>query len=519
MSDEFYFDKKAANRSVRFFELCLTHVKGEKAGEPFKLAKWQKERIIRPIFGWKRADGSRKYRIVYVEVPRKNGKSTLASGIALCLLHTDDEPGGEIYSAAGDKEQARIVFGIAKQMSENSEELSERSTIYRDSIIEPSTQSVYRVLSSDVHTKHGLNASGVVFDEFHVQPTRDLWDVLRTSMGSRRQPLIVIITTAGYDMLSVCREMHDYAVKVRDGVVIDESFLPVIYETAEDADWKSPKVWKACNPGYGVSIKKDYLAQECKHAQEVPAYENTFKRLHLDIWTSQDATWLADGVWSACGKRPILEKDLVGRFCYSGLDLATETDLAALVHIFPDDNWENFEVLARFWIPEENMKARINKDRVPYDVWQREGWIEATPGNVIDYDYILNTIDEDARQFDLKEIAFDRWGATRIVQDLDAQGLTVLEFGQGYKSLSPPTKELIKLLLSKKIHHGGNPVLKWMAGNVVIETDAAANIKPSKKKSREKIDGIVALLMAMDRALRHEDESSVYDERGLNFII
>ena len=514
-SDKYYFDAAEASRAVDFFREYLTHVKGEWAGQRFNLEPWQEKQIVRPLFGWKRrADGTRRYRMAYIEVPKKNGKSTLSACIGLYLLFSDHEDGAEIYSAAADREQAAIVFDVASQMVKANAELRRRAQIYRRSIVYTERASTYKVLSADVPTKHGLNAHGVIFDELHVQKNRELWDVLTTATGARRQPLVVAITTAGYDRHSICWEQHEYARKVRDGIIEDGTFLPVVYAASEDEDWTAPKTWKKANPNFGVSVKPSYLEEQCKKAQESPAYENTFRRLHLNQWTKQESRWMPMAAWRACARGPS-EADLIGRTCYSGLDLASTTDIAALVHVFPNEDG-TFTALCRFWIPEDNMLSRSQRDRVPYDVWTRQGWIHATPGNVIDYGFIRHAIGEDAQKFDLKEVAFDRWGATKLIQELQAEGLTVIQFGQGFVSLSPPTKELLNLVLAKKLMSSHNPVLTWMADNVVVEQDAAGNIKPSKKKSTEKIDGITALVMALDRAVRHEgDEHSVYEDRGI----
>lgn len=510
----FWFDENAANRAVIFFERYLKHTKGKWAGAKFELMDWQKNDIIRPLFGWKRKDGTRKYRTAYIEIPRKNGKSTLSSGIALYLLFADNEYGAEIYSAAADREQAAIVFEIAKAMVEASPALKKRAKIYKRSIVVPKTMSSYKVLSADAPTKHGLNAHGIIFDELHAQPNRELWDVLTTSTGAREQPLVVAITTAGYDKNSICWEQHDYARKVLDGIIDDPSFFAYMAAADENDDWKNPKTWKKANPGLGQTVKLEYLEQEAKKAEQIPAYQNTFRRLHLNQWTQQDERWLDMAAWDATAGVVNANK-LIGHECYGGLDLASTTDIAALVLLFPMDNG-NYHILPYFWIPEANMKERIIRDKVPYDAWARDGFIEATEGNVIDYGIIRKRINELGRIYNIKEIGHDPWNATQLSLELDGDGFTMVPIRQGFASLSSPTKELMNLVLSKKIKHGGNPVLRWMADNMVVKQDPAGNIKPDKSKSTEKIDGIVALIMAIDRATRHkEDKKSVYEERGI----
>ena len=515
MSD-FYFDEQAAQAAVNFFERGLTHVKGEWAGLPFLLLDWQKEEIIRPLFGWKRQDGTRKYRTAYIELPRKNAKSTLSAGIALYLLFADFEAGAEVYSAAADRDQAAIVFDIAKQMTEGSTTLAKRAELFKRAIVVPGTASSYKVLSADAFTKHGFNAHGVVVDELHAQPNRDLVDVLVTSTGSRRQPLVVFITTAGFDRESICWEYHEYARQLLDGIIEDDTFLPVIYAADEEDDWVDENTWEKANPGLGVTVKREYLRNEARRAKNVPAYQNTFRRLHLNQWTQQESRWLDMHAWDACNT-PVNESLLEGAGCYGGLDLANTSDIASFVLDFPSEpgEEEHHAWLPFFWIPEENLVERVRKDRVPYDVWVREGLITATPGNVIDYGYIVRDIELLGERFDIREIAFDRWGAFQVSQQLEGAGFTMVGFGQGFASMSSPTKELLRIILDKKLAHGGHPVLRWMADNLMVKQDPAGNVKPDKGKSREKIDGIVAGIMGLDRAIRHAGGNSIYEERGI----
>lgn len=521
LEDEgYYFSDKWANAAVKFFERVLVHVKGEWAGQKFILQPWQRDEIIGPLFGWRRADGTRRFRTAYIEIPRKNGKSTLAAGIALYLEFADEEQGAEVYSAAADKDQAGIVFELAQLMVEQSPQLARMSEVFKNSIIVEDTKSTYRVLSADAYTKHGLNAHGVVVDELHVQPNRDLVDVLITSTGARRQPLVVLITTAGFDKTSICWEFHEYAEQVLNGVIEDPSFFAYIAAADQEDDWLDEDVWAKANPGLGVSVKLDYLKQEANRARHVPAYQNTFRRLHLNQWTQQESRWLDLAAWDACNLA-IDPKLLEGAECYAGLDLANTSDIGALVLNFPSEIGEDEELhawLPFFWIPEDNMIERVRKDRVPYDAWTRDGLIKSTEGNVIDYDVILRDIEHLGEIYNIKEIAFDRWGASRISQQLEGLGFELVGFGQGFKSMSPPMVDLLRLVLGKQLIHGNHPVLRWMADNLVVDQDAAGNLKPNKKKSREKIDGIVAGLMALDRAVRHIETKSIYEDRGLKTV-
>lgn len=521
MAEDFYFDERAAELAVRFFERLLVHSKGEWASKPFTLEPWQRDEIIRPLFGWKRtSDGTRRYRRAYIEVPRKNGKSSLAAGIALLLLFADNEPGSEVYSAAADRDQAAIVFDEARRMVEASSHLANRAQVYKRVVHVPETHSVYRVLSADAYTKHGLNAHGVIFDELHAQPTRDLWDVLTTSTGARRQPLVVAITTAGFDRESICWELHEYARQIKAGIIQDDTFLSVIYAADEADDWLDPNVWAAANPNLGVSVKLDYLRNEARRAELTPAYQNTFRRLHLNQWTQQDTRWLPLEAWDRCAT-PVNDALLNGAVCYGGLDLSSTWDLSSFVLVFPNEEGEEerFAWLPFFWIPEENMIERARKDRVPYDAWARDGWIRTTEGDVIDYAYIVRAIEELGERYQIREIAFDRWGAFQVSQALAGAGFEMVGFGQGFASMASPTKELLRIVLDAKLAHGGHPVLRWMADNMVVSTDAAGNVKPNKAKSTERIDGIVAGIMALDRAIRHEGNGrSIYEDRGLEVV-
>ena len=509
------FSDDAANRAIRFFEKVLVHIDGEWAGRPFTLMDWQRE-MISKLFGTLRDDGTRQYRTCYCEIPRKNGKSETAAGIALYLLFADGEEGAQVYGAAGDRDQASIVYRVAAEMVRRSPVLTKRAKVL-DSvkrIVVPSTASFYRAIPSDAATSHGFNASGVIVDEVHVQPNRDLIDVLNTSTGARRQPLTFYITTAGYDQHSICYELHDYALKVQNGVIDDPTFLPVVYSADEQDDWKEPATWHKANPSLGVTVKLDYLERECKRAQETPAYENTFRRLHLNQWTRQETRWLPLDRWDECAGH-VDPANLAGCHCWGGLDLASTEDVTALVLVFPDEDG-GYDVLPFFWIPEDTIDKRVRKDRVPYDVWARQGLVFTTPGNSCDYAFIRAKLNELADQFNIVDIGLDPWNARQLGQQLMDDGFEIVDFRQGYASMSAPTKELLRLVLAGKLRHSGNPVLRWMADNMVTTQDPAGNLKPAKDRSTEKIDGMVALVMAIDRATRGKaPKQSVYESRGL----
>lgn len=511
--DAAWFDRAAADRAVRFIEKFLRHVKGVDAGHRFELEAWQRDLVVRPAFGWKLPDGSRLVRRIYVEMGRKNGKSTLGAALALLLTFADDEPGAEVYSAAADRDQAAIIFDIARQMVENCPALRSRCEVYRRSIVVHSTGSAYHVLSADAPTKHGKNAHGVVFDELHAQPNRDLWDVLTTATASRRQPMVIALTTAGYDRNSICWEQHDYALKVRDGIIPDPSFLPIVFAAEPDDDWRDERTWAKANPSLGAAVRVEYLRKEAERAAETPAAQNTFRRLHLSQWTEQSVRWLDMAAWDACAGGE--DVDLSGRACWGGLDLASTMDLAAFVLVFWNE--KRLVVRCRFWIPEDTIRQRARRDRVPYDVWAAQGFVEATQGNVVDYGVIRQRILEDFDRYDIREIAFDRWNATHIVQELQEDGLNLVPFGQGFKSMSGPTKELERHVVGMTLAHGGHPVLRWNASNVAARQDPAGNIKPDRARSFEKIDGIVALVMALGRAMLVEGQE-VADDYAITML-
>jgi len=517
MLETSHYDKAKADRAVAFIE-NLRHTKGKWAGKKFLLLPWQ-EQIIRDLFGIVGENGKRQFLTAYVEIPKKQGKSELAAAIALYLLYADNEPSAEVYGAACDRSQASIVFDVAKQMVQMTPALLKRSKITAATkrIVNYSNAGFYQVLSAETGTKHGLNVSGLVFDEIHAQPNRKLYDVLTKGSGdAREQPLFFIITTAGTDKNSICYELHSKALDIKAGRKKDHTFYPVVYGLTEADDWNDEGNWYKANPSLGHTISIDRVREAYKNALENPAEENVFKQLRLNIWTSATVCWIPDHIYDR-GNLPIAMESLQGRECYGGLDLSSTSDITAFVLVFPPkaEN-EKYIVLPFFWLPEDTLELRCRRDHVLYDVWELQGYIHTTEGNVIHYGFIEKFIEELGEKYHIKEIAFDRWNATQMVQNLEGMGFTVVPFGQGYKDMSPPSKELYKLLMEGNINHGGHPVLKWMAQNVVMRQDPAGNIKPDKEKSVEKIDGIVATIMALDRCIRNkDDDSSVYDERGI----
>lgn len=511
-----HYDPAKADRAVKFIEM-LRHTKGKWAGKRFWLLPWQ-EQIIRDLFGIVKENGKRQFRTAYIEIGKKNGKSELAAAVALYLLYADNEPSAEVYGAAADRQQASIVFDVAHQMVSMTPALLKRSKIMAATkrIVNYSNAGFYQVLSAEVGTKHGLNVSGLVFDEVHAQPTRKLYDVLTQGSGdAREQPLFFLITTAGTDKNSICYELHQKAKDILSGQRVDHTFYPVVYGLEDDEDWHDEKNWYKANPSLGQTIDIERVREHYHEALENPAEEAVFKQLRLNMWVSSTTAFIPEQVFDQ-GNEPIDLDSLRGRECYGGLDLSSTGDITALVLMFPPrDETEKYICLPFFWVPEDTIPIRVRRASVPYDVWVKQGYMKATEGNVIDYNFIEKFILDLYKIYNIKEIAVDRWNATQLIINLQDDGMTMVPFGQGYKDMSPPTKEFYKLMMEGQIIHGGNPVLKWMALNVVVDRDAADNIKPTKAKSPEKIDGIVAAIMALDRCIRQENTESVYDSRGL----
>lgn len=492
-----------ASRAVRLINQ-LTHTKGPFAEQSFNLRKWQEKEIIRPLFKTRR-DGLRQYRTCLLMLPRKNGKTELAAALAIYFLLFDGEIGAEVYSAASDKDQASLVFNVAAQMIRNDPELYAQCEILdsQKRIVHRKSGSFYRAISAEAYSKHGFNASVVIYDELHAAQTRELWDVLSTSQGARAQPLMIAITTAGYDRHSILWELYTHAKKVLENPSLDPTFLPILYEAPIDADWTDEAVWKKANPALGDFRSFEEMRIACARAKEIPAQENTFRRLYLNQWTEQASRWISLAAWDSC--RSADRASLRGRRCYIGLDLSSTKDLTAAVAVFPDD--DGFDVVAKFFVPQESIRERSHRDRVPYDQWARDGFLIATPGNVVDYEAVRRQLQEWADEFDVREVAFDPWNATDLVTRLEAQdGFTCAAMRQGFASLSAPTKSLEKSILSKTLRHNGHPVLRWCIGNISVETDPSGNLKLSKKVSTERIDGAAALVMAVDRMERNNSD-------------
>jgi phage terminase large subunit-like protein len=475
----------------------LTHTKGAFGGQTFNLRPWQ-TRILRKLFK-KRKDGLRQYRTCLLMLPRKNGKSELAAAIALYGLLADGETGAEVYSAAADKDQAGLVFGVAAQMIRNDPQLDNECYIVdsQKRIVHKQSGSSYKAISAEAYSKHGFNASVVVYDELHAAPDRRLYDVLSTSMGARTQPLMLVISTAGFDRHSILWELYAHARKVEEHPALDPTFLPILYEAPIDAEWTDEKVWKKANPALGDFRSLEEMRILAARAKEIPAQENTFRRLYLNQWTEQAARWIQMPAWDAC-RVAIDRATLQGRRCYVGMDLSSTIDLTALVAVFPDDDG-SFDVLAQCFVPADHIRDRSRRDKVPYDQWARDGSITAIPGPTVDYEVVRTALLAWCAEFDVQLVAFDPWNATDLVSRLGKQdGIQCVQMRQTYAALSAPTKSLERSILARQLRHNGHPVLRWCVSNVAVESDPAGNLKPSKVASTERIDAVVALIMAVD---------------------
>jgi phage terminase large subunit-like protein len=505
--------------AIGFFPF-VRHSKGEWAGKPVVLSPWQ-EFTVGSVFGWTRADGTRRFRTIYEEIPRKNGKSTSLAGVGIYGLVADKEPGAEIYAAATRRDQARIIFDEAKRMVRSSPELRERIGIFKLNMSIDATASKFEPLSADDRTLDGLNPHIVLIDELHKHKSRAVLDVLDTALGSRRQPLLWIITTAGDDdPESVYAQENDYAVKVLEGVLEDDSFFAFI-TTIDKADrWDDPKAWAKANPNLGISVKLDDLKRQALKAKNSPSAQAAFKRLRLNVRTASAGSYINMDLWARNGPACFDPAILHGRRCFGGLDLSSKIDISAFVKLFPPiEGEERWRVVARFWMPADTITERSDRDRAQYQRWVDEGWIEATPGNVIDHNEIAQAVIEDSRHFEFRGIAYDSWNATQLAIGLQNEGIQVFEFIQGMKSYNVPTKELEAMLEAHKLDHGKNPVLTWMASNLSVQTDKNLSRMPTKKHSRGRIDGMTGLIMCIGRAIAAagagEDLNEALIRRGL----
>lgn len=506
------FDVSAANKVIRFFETRIRHVKGKMAGKLITLEKWQKA-ILGAIFGWKQADGWRRYREIFLYIPRKNGKTIFIAGIAVLLLACSAEGGQEIYSAAAEKEQAKIAHEMAKGMVQQEKDLGDIITIYKDSLHVSNGGHFYKAISAEAYSKHGFNASAILVDEVHAHPNGELIEVLKTSTGARAQPLTFYATTADYDRPSVCNTLLEYAENVRDGIYCDAAFLPILYMARDDDDWRDPKVWKKANPNLGISVSVEFLEAECKKAERIVSYQNTFRRLYLNQRTAQVNRWIDLADWDACsglenGETPQQWRERIynaalGVPCWGGLDLGSVSDLTALALLFDGDYFDYpgaLVVLPYFWCPEISIANKDEKNQALYQEWEMNGFLSTTEGNVTDYRTIRRDVLDISNHCPFIDLAIDRlYQGGQLATELLEDGLKVKSFGQNFTDFTAPSKDFEIRVKSGRIIHGGNPMLRWQAGNVMVKEGDGETIKPVKpaKNSNQKIDGIVSTIMAL----------------------
>lgn len=514
-----WWDQAVVDRVRSFFARFLRHSKAPFAGKPFELLDWQYKRFVAPAFGWRRADGQRRFTEVGCAIAKKNGKSTLLAGLGLYLLVADGEAGAEVYTAAADRDQASIIYNESANMVDASPALASRLVTVRSGkrLEYPAAKSVMRALSADVPTKEGLNWSGLLFDELHAQPGPKLFNTLMYGGAARRQPLLCWITTAGVDRTSICYQKWEYCRAVRDGKVVDTRVLPVLFEAEEGADWTKESTWRAANPSLGETISLDSFRADFEKARQSASLENEFRRYRLNQWTAQVTRWIQGEKWAECAAQ-FDPHDQTAYPLWAGLDLASTTDVAALARLWRVSP-TRFRVSPTFWVPEDTVRRRERENRFRFDHWVKAGLMRTTPGNAIDYAYIRRDIADLVRGHDLREIAIDPWNATQIATDLLGDGFEVTYVRTGFASLSAATKEFERLVLGGLIEHPGDPVLDWMVANCAVETDASGNLKPSKAASMEKIDGAVAAILALARAIATGQKRRSKYENGGIFVL
>lgn len=505
------FDFGKAGRICKFIER-LPHIKGKWGGKPITLEPWQCF-VLGTVFGWVRKDtGLRRFRTVFCEIPRKNAKSTLSSGVGLYMLTADNEPGADVYSAATTRDQAKIVFADAQSMARKEPELREAFgvAVNAHNINVLGTSSKFEALSADAHTLDGLNIHCAIVDELHAHKTRDVWEVIETATGARSQPLIWAITTAGSNRAGICYEQRTYVTKILDRVAEDETYFGIIYTIDDGDDWASEESWKKANPNYGVSVSPDDLARKAAKALQMASAVNGFLTKHLNFWCSQDTAWMDMRAWDRCKDEKLDIEDFVNDPCWLAADLATKTDIAPLIALFK--RGDHYYAFGKYFLPQETVENSANSQ---YSGWERTGRIIATPGAVLDFAAIEDYILDLCGRYKVQEIAKDPWQSAYLGTRLQDQGLTVVDVRQTVQMMSAPMKELESLVLSGRFHHDGDPVLAWMASNVVAHLDNKENIYPKKEQPQNKIDGIIALIMGLNRALVGENGPSVYESRGL----
>lgn len=514
------FDPDRVDRILKSFHL-LRHTQGQWAGRPLDPDPWQIAYIIAPVFGWVvRNDAGAWVRVVrtlYVEVPRKNGKTTLAGGLAMYLTAADGEQGAQVVAAAASKDQAKLCFDPVRLVAEKSPALKGHVKTVKERIIHDRSGSYFKPVSSLGDLVHGANLHAAIVDELHVHKDPGLMEAIETGTGARMQPLIVIITTADDGKrLTVYDKIRERIEQLARRALEDFATYGVIWGADESDDPHAEETWRKANPGYGISPTAEFMRAASKKAQQSPADLASFLRLHLGLRTKQTTKYIVLADWDA-NAGLVDESVLAGRDCFGGLDLGSVSDLTALCWLFPAGDG-TYDAIWRVWTPEDNMRELTKRTAGAAEAWVRQGWLTLTPGNVTDYDWIEDQIRKDADRFDVQDIAYDRWNSSQVVNGLVGEGLPMSPIGQGFASLSAPTKELQRLVLSGTperpvLRHGGNPLVRWTVDNLAVAMDPAGNVKPDKAKGADKIDPVVALVEALERTIRSEaDGPSVYEQ-------
>jgi phage terminase large subunit-like protein len=533
------YDSTRGARVCKMLEL-LPHIKGKWKSPTIRLEAWQIF-LVMTVFSWVWAtaaaadpdvrdkDGLRRFRTAYTEVPRKNTKSTLSAGVGMYMLGPDGEQGAECYSAATTKDQARIVFDVARAMARKTPAYCDRFgvEIGTHALVVPDTESSFKALSSEDNSLDGLNPHLAIIDELHAHKTRGVYDVLETATGARTQALLWGITTAGTNRAGICYEVRTYLTKILDGSAVDETFFGIIYSIDDDDDWTDPKIWAKANPNYGVSVFPDDIARLCRKAQELPSAQPNFLTKRLNVWVNADSPWLDPRRWDACGDKHLSIDQFAGEECFLAVDLASTIDIAARVTLFrrtiigktkdgEDDPRIHYYAFGKFYLPEDVLEEGDNSQ---YKGWERAGRIIATDGNFIDQNVIQDDIRLDRDLYRFREVAYDPYQAAKFAGELMTEGFPMVEMGMTVKNLSAPMKEIEGLVKAGRIHHNGDPVLAWMMSNVVCHVDRKDNVFPVKQTAKNKIDGAVALIMAMGRAMHAPPpEKSIYESQGIEFV-
>lgn len=500
---EFVFDEPRADAAVAWFPKYLRFADGDVARQPFRPQPWQGN-IVRSLYGWRRSDGRRRYRSLLIGIPRGNGKTVLGAGFCVKGLVGDNVIAPQVIGAGTDRENAshiyRNVSGMVWQHRALLKRLRPVDSTRR--IVRRRGDGFYRVISADAQHAHGMHPTELLVDDLQAQESREFIDVLASSQGTVADPLMIQFMTAGFDTNSVGYERWERGLRVLEQPELDPEMLVYLYYLEPTDDWEDPAMWRKANPNLGVSVQEDFIAAQVRDAREMPAKQNSVLRLHFNIWTQQETRWMDLAKYDASSTVPLGSLGAMkGRRCFVAVDLASNVDVAAVSYLFPPDGrdavWRHF---GRYYVPAPTVGERSRRDKVPYDAWVRDGLMVATAGATTDYDVIADEIVANAKRFDIAEVVFDRWGSPNFVQKLERASLRVRGFGQGYKEMSPATKAFERLVLRQVFCHGGDRVLRWMVGNIVIEQDAAGNYKPSKARSREKIDGAVTAIMAVGAA-------------------